>query len=124
MLDIADGAPRLRVLIALCYASLCLANQARHIRSATRRLSDELQRQIMPDGGHIRAIPARWSNCSATCCRCADLCRPQYRAAAALLNAIDRMMPMLRFFRHGDGSFALFNGMSNAPGPGGDAARL
>jgi uncharacterized heparinase superfamily protein len=25
------------------------------------------------------------------------------------------MMPMLRFFRHGDGSFALFNGMSNAP---------
>jgi uncharacterized heparinase superfamily protein len=22
------------------------------------------------------------------------------------------MMPMLRFFRHGDGSFALFNGMT------------
>jgi uncharacterized heparinase superfamily protein len=30
---------------------------------------------------------------------------------SALLNAIDRMMPMLRFFRHGDGNFALFNGM-------------
>jgi uncharacterized heparinase superfamily protein len=29
----------------------------------------------------------------------------------ALTNAIDRMMPMLRFFRHGDGAFALFNGM-------------
>src|SRR6202020_1826960 len=29
--------------------------------------------------------------------------------------AIARMMPMLRFFRHGDGSFALFNGMSSAP---------
>src|SRR5262249_27080228 len=28
-----------------------------------------------------------------------------------LLNAVDRMMPMLRFFRHGDGNFALFNGM-------------
>jgi len=25
------------------------------------------------------------------------------------------MMPMLRFFRHGDGAFALFNGMSSAP---------
>jgi uncharacterized heparinase superfamily protein len=24
------------------------------------------------------------------------------------------MMPMIRFFRHGDGSFAMFNGMSNA----------
>jgi uncharacterized heparinase superfamily protein len=34
---------------------------------------------------------------------------------AALLNAIDRMMPMLRFFRHGDGSFALFNGMGATP---------
>src|SRR5215212_2009575 len=29
----------------------------------------------------------------------------------ALLNAVDRMMPMLRFFRHGDGNFAHFNGM-------------
>jgi len=34
---------------------------------------------------------------------------------AALLNAIDRMMPMLRFFRHGDGHFGLFNGMGPTP---------
>jgi uncharacterized heparinase superfamily protein len=33
----------------------------------------------------------------------------------ALLNAIDRMMPMLRFFRHDDGNFALFNGMGPTP---------
>src|ERR1700743_3235784 len=33
----------------------------------------------------------------------------------ALLNAIDRMMRMLRCSRHGDGSCALFNGMSSAP---------
>src|SRR2546428_769317 len=33
----------------------------------------------------------------------------------ALLNAIDRMMPMLRFFRHGDSNFALFNGMGPTP---------
>src|SRR5690348_14324399 len=39
MLDIPDGLPRLQVLIALCYASLCLANQARHIRTASRKLS-------------------------------------------------------------------------------------
>jgi uncharacterized heparinase superfamily protein len=29
----------------------------------------------------------------------------------AMINAIDRMMPMLRFFRQGDGNFAHFNGM-------------
>src|SRR6202040_3401478 len=33
----------------------------------------------------------------------------------AIINAIDRMMPMLRFFRHGDGTFALFNGMGPTP---------
>ena len=70
MLDIADGVPRLQVLIALCYASLCLANQARHIRAATRKLSDELQRQILPDGGHISRNPGALIELLATCCRC------------------------------------------------------
>src|SRR5581483_7864817 len=32
-----------------------------------------------------------------------------------LLNAIDRMMPMLRFFRHAAGTFAHFNGMGPTP---------
>ena len=32
------------------------------------------------------------------------------RAPAELVAAIDRMAPMLRFFRHGDGGLALFNG--------------
>jgi uncharacterized heparinase superfamily protein len=108
--------PRLQVLIALCYASLCLANQSRHIRTATRKLSDELQRQILPDGGHISRNPGALIELLI------DLLPLRQTFAArniapppALLNAIDRMMPMLRFFRHGDGSFALFNGMSSAP---------
>ena len=116
MADVSDGVPRLQVLIALCYASLCLANQARHIRAATRKLSDELQRQILPDGGHISRNPGALIELLI------DLLPLRQTFAArniapppALLNAIDRMMPMLRFFRHGDGSFALFNGMSNAP---------
>jgi uncharacterized heparinase superfamily protein len=111
-----DGVPRLQVLIALCYASLCLANQARNIKTATRRLSDELQRQILPDGGHISRNPGALVELLS------DLLPLRQTFAArniapppALLNAIDRMMPMLRFFRHGDGSFALFNGMSTAP---------
>ncbi|WP_375414301.1 heparinase II/III family protein [uncultured Bradyrhizobium sp.] len=116
MLDIPDGVPRLQVLIALCYASLCLANQARHIRIATRKLSDELQRQILPDGGHVSRNPGALIELLI------DLLPLRQTFAArniapppALLNAIDRMMPMLRFFRHGDGTFALFNGMSGTP---------
>jgi uncharacterized heparinase superfamily protein len=116
MLDIPDGVPRLQVLIALCYAALCLANQAKHIRSASRRLSDELQRQILPDGGHISRNPGALIDLLI------DLLPLRQTFAArniapppALLNAIDRMMPMLRFFRHGDGTIALFNGMSGTP---------
>jgi uncharacterized heparinase superfamily protein len=116
MADMPDGVPRLQVVIALCYASLCLANQARHIRGTTRKLSDELLRQILPDGGHISRNPGALIELLI------DLLPLRQTFAArniapppALLNAIDRMMPMLRFFRHDDGSFALFNGMSSAP---------
>ncbi len=116
MVDMADGVPRLKVLIALCYASLCLANQARHIRTSARRLSEELQRQVLPDGGHISRNPGALIELLT------DLLPLRQTFAArniapppALLNAIDRMMPMLRFFRHGDGNFALFNGMSATP---------
>jgi uncharacterized heparinase superfamily protein len=116
MLNISDGVPRLLVLIALCYASLCLNNHARHNRAITRRLSDELQRQILPDGGHISRNP------NALIELLLDLLPLRQTFAARniapppmLLNAIDRMMPMLRFFRHGDGNFALFNGMSATP---------
>lgn len=116
MIDIADGVPRLQVLIALSYASLCLANQAKQIRSASRKLSEELQRQILPDGGHVSRNPGALVELLI------DLLPLRQTFAArniapppALLNAIDRMMPMLRFFRHGDGSMALFNGMGGTP---------
>src|SRR5690349_18093851 len=116
MIDIGDGVPKLQVLIALCYASLCLNNQGKHIRSASRKLSDELLRQILPDGGHISRNPGALVELLS------DMLPLRQTFAArniapppALLNAIDRMMPMLRFYRHGDGVVALFNGMSGTP---------
>jgi uncharacterized heparinase superfamily protein len=107
-----DGVPRLQASIALTYAALCMAGQQRHIRVATKRLSDELTRQILPDGGHISRNPGALIDLLVdmlplrTAFTARNVPPPQ-----ALLNAIDRMMPMLRFFRHGDGNFALFNGM-------------
>jgi uncharacterized heparinase superfamily protein len=115
-IDLPDGVPRLQALIALCYAALCLANQSKHIRNASRRLSEELQRQVLPDGGHVSRNPGALIELLI------DLLPLRQTFAArniapppALLNAIDRMMPMLRFFRHGDGSMALFNGMGGTP---------
>jgi uncharacterized heparinase superfamily protein len=107
-----DGLPRLQAMIALTYAALCIAGQTRMLKPMTRRLIEELERQILPDGGHISRNP------TALIELLLDLLPLKQAFAArnvppppALLNAIDRMMPMLRFFRHGDGNFALFNGM-------------
>jgi uncharacterized heparinase superfamily protein len=107
-----DGLPRLQGIIALTYASLCMKGQMRNAKSATRRLVHELERQILPDGGHISRNPGVLIELLL------DLLPLRQAYASnnippppAVLNAIDRMMPMLRFFRHGDGNFALFNGM-------------
>ena len=107
-----DGLPRMQAIMALAYAALCMQAQARMLKSATRWLSDELTRQVLPDGGHISRNPGALIELLL------DLLplRQAFAARnvpppAALNNAIDRMMPMLRFFRHGDGNFALFNGM-------------
>ena len=107
-----DGVPRMQALVALTYAALCMAGQARHLRNAVKHLVAELERQILPDGGHISRNPGALIELLL------DLL-PLRQAFAArniapppqLNNAIDRMMPMLRFFRHGDGNFAHFNGM-------------
>jgi len=111
-----DGVPRLQAMIALTYAALCMAGQSRHSRAATKRLSDELERQILPDGGHISRNPGALIELLVDLLPLRQLFTARNLAPpAALLNAVDRMMPMLRFFRHGDGSFALFNGMGPTP---------
>jgi uncharacterized heparinase superfamily protein len=94
------------------YASLCMANQARHIKTATKRLTDELQRQILPDGGHLSRNPGAPIEVLVDLLPLRQVFTSRNVAPPPpLLHAIDRMMPMLRFFRHGDGNFALFNGM-------------
>jgi uncharacterized heparinase superfamily protein len=114
--DAHRGVSRMQATIALSYAALCIAGQSRHIKSTTARLKTEIERQILPDGGHvsrdpgaiieilIEFLPLRQAFTSR------NIAPP-----AALLNAIERMMPMLRFFRHSEGTFAHFNGMGATP---------
>jgi uncharacterized heparinase superfamily protein len=109
-----DGVPRLQAIMALNYAALCMQGQARMLKGVTRLLTGELERQVLPDGGHASRNPGALVELLL------DLLplRQTFAARnvpppAALNNAIDRMMPMLRFFRHGDGNFALFNGMGS-----------
>lgn len=111
-----DGVARLQAHIALAYAALCMAGQTRHLRRATNRLTAEIERQILPDGGHISRNPGAQIELLADLLPLSQVYTARNVAPPAeLLRAIDRMMPMLRFFRHGDNTFALFNGMGPTP---------
>ncbi len=110
------GESRLLAAIALAELGLCTDSGRSLIRKGTKLLAEELERQILPDGGHISRNPERLLDILP------DLLplRQAYSARGLqpppqLLNAIDRMMPMLRLFRHGDGALASFNGMGVTP---------
>ena len=111
-----DGYPRLQSLMALTCASLCIQGQSGQVRGNVRRLSEELNRQILPDGGHISRNPGVIIELLADLLPLRQLFSARHlQPPQAMNNAIDRMMPMLRFFRHADGNFAQFNGMGPTP---------
>ena len=113
--DLRRGVPpqwRLNAAVALCYAGLCCEGIQPILRRATRILSRELDRQILQDGGHrsrdprfamellLDLLPLRQSYLSRS-----------VEPPAALLRAVDRMLPLLRLLRHPDASLSHFNGM-------------
>ena len=111
-----EGLPRMQALIALNAASLCMQGQGGALRGHARRLIEELRTQILPDGGHISRNPGALIEILAELLPLRQLFFARnLQPPLALNNAIDRMMPMLRFFRHGDGNFAQFNGMGPTP---------
>jgi uncharacterized heparinase superfamily protein len=106
-----DGLPRLEAAAALALSGLCMDDCPPRLESGLGRLEVEIERQILPDGGHIDRSPEdllhayHWLTMVMDALIAADLEPPH-----ALRNARDRMAPMLRFFRHGDGMLALFQG--------------
>jgi uncharacterized heparinase superfamily protein len=109
------GMPRVHAAIAIALIGLSLSQQERLAKTGLDRVDAELQAQILPDGGHVSRSP------SALVEILVDLL-PLRQALIArglvpsetLMNSIDRMMPMLRFFRHSDGAFAHFNGTAGS----------
>ncbi len=114
--DTPDGVPRLVTLMALLYAGLCIAEQQAVVDRYTRPFCKELDRQILPDGGHISRNPEALIELLLDllplrqCFVARDRVPPK-----ELTDAIDRIMPMLRFFRGADGTMARFNGAGPTP---------
>jgi uncharacterized heparinase superfamily protein len=111
-----DGVPRLLTLMTLIYAGLCIADQQAVVDRYTKPFCKELNRQILPDGGHISRDPEALVDLLLDllplrqCFVARDRLPPK-----ELTDAIDRIKPMLRFFRTGDGTLARFNGAGPTP---------
>lgn len=110
--EMPHGKDLLRARIALAFAALSLPAPPSALRSASRNLAEELDRQILPDGGHISRNPLMVLEFLADILPLRQTYANQAeQPPAALMGAVDRMLPALRFFRHQEGSLACFNGM-------------
>lgn len=105
-----DGIPRFEAAAALALAGLCLADR-RNAAEGLARLSFEIGRQILPDGGHVTRSPEDLLHAFRALAMVDQaLPAPQREAKSMLRASLDRMAPMVRFFRMGDGGLAVFNG--------------
>ena len=98
--------------IALCYAGLCCEGLDRTLRRATRMLGRELDRQILADGGHVSRNPRIVVELLFDLLPLRQMfASREVDTPEGLLHSVDRMLPMVRLFRHGDGTLSHFNGM-------------
>lgn len=105
------GLPRLTAAIGLVFAGLGLPDGRRRLAHGLNRLESELAGQILADGGHVSRNPSiHMAVLRDLIATRAALAGAGHEVPVPLQNAIDRMAPMLRFFRLGDGALAVFHG--------------
>jgi uncharacterized heparinase superfamily protein len=104
------GLGRLKALRGLVASCAALGGR-RAVAAARGRFEREIAAQFFADGGHrARSPAAQLEALRYLIDAAAALTAAEEEAAPALEGAIERAALMLRFFRHGDGGFALFNG--------------
>jgi len=101
---------RFAALKGLIYCGVCMPGHEDQLDRGLAMLEAELREQILPDGGHCERSPAIHLRVLRHLVDIRDiLILGQVEQPKSLQGAIDRMAPMLRAFRHGDGGLALFN---------------
>jgi len=112
-----DGLPRLKSAAALALGGLCLSD-AQSAKAGLKRLAGEIERQILPDGGHASRSPEALFEAFRVLGMVQQVLDTAHREIQpALRGALDRMAPMLRFFRLGDGALAVFHGGGETDAP-------
>ncbi len=117
--DTPGGHPRLLVLTALVLADLAIAGHDRRLAEAEKTFAAELQRQILPDGGHISRNPRVLVDLMLDLLPLRQCFAARGRPLPAGMHpAMQRMLTMLRYLRLGDGRLVRFNGTGVAASAG------
>ena len=105
------GREILGVGAALVVGGIALPDAGRGLRAGIALLETEISRSLRPNGGHESRSPADMHAVLRELIRVEEALKAADMESPALLRqAIERMAPMLRALRHGDGGLALFNG--------------
>lgn len=106
-----EGAGRIAAAAGLSLAGCAFPDASAWRERGLGYLEAETERQILRDGGHVMRNPSALLDAFGELARVrAALRESRQNVPEWLQNALDRMAPVLRFFRHGDGALALFNG--------------
>jgi uncharacterized heparinase superfamily protein len=106
-----QGPKRLAAAKALLCAGICLPRAEKRVARAMALIEPEIGRLVMADGGCSDRNPSHQLSVLQHLVDIrALLIAGHVDVPEYLQNAVDRVAPMLRFFRHGDGGLALFNG--------------
>ena len=109
-----DGEIRFKLRIALAMASVSMPVKPTVLRRAGRLLDREIERQILPDGGHVSRNPRMMLELLLYLLPLRQTyVNLGHDLPSRLIAGIDRIYPALRFFRHQDGNLALFNGATS-----------
>lgn len=117
--DTPGGYPRLLVLTALVLADLAISGHDRRLADAERAFAAELQRQMLPDGGHISRNPRILVDLMLDLLPLRQCFAARGRPPpAGLTEVMQRSLTMLRYLRMGDGRLVRFNGTGVAASAG------
>ena len=105
------GTAKFCALKGLIYGAICLPGGDKRLGVLLKKLEQEIDFQILEDGGHIGRSPTTHHSTLRILIEIRNiLIASQNPAPEALRNAIDKMAPALRFYRHQDGGLSQFNG--------------
>ncbi len=112
-----SGINLLYAIKGLAYGGLTIEGRENYLEIALHLLDKEIDKQILSDGGHISRNPRTLLEAIQILIDIrAALRQGGYPAIEKIQHGLDRAVPAVRFFRHADGAFGLFNNtQENSP---------